>query len=39
MNSKKAIEKLKKNYIVIEGNHDLRLKRAMASIDLLLKKV
>ena len=36
---KTTLDKLQKNYIVIEGNQDLRLKRAMASIDQLLKKV
>jgi len=30
---------LQKNYVVLEGNQDLRLNRAMASIDPLLKKV
>ncbi len=36
---KSTLDKLQKNYVVLEGNQDLRLNRAMASIDPLLKKV
>ena len=36
---KSTLDKLQKNYLVLEGNQDLRLNRAIASIDPLLKKV
>ena len=36
---KSTLDKLQKNYVVLEGNQDLRLNKAIASIDPLLKKV
>jgi NadR type nicotinamide-nucleotide adenylyltransferase len=36
---KSTLDKLQKNYVVLEGNQALRLDRAIASIDPLLKKV
>ncbi len=35
---KRTLDKLQKNYVILEGNQALRLKRAITSIDLLLKK-
>ena len=36
---KSTLDNLQKNYVVLEGNHALRLNRAIASIDPLLRKV